>query len=734
VAKNRDNAADSDLLHEIRENYKYYLEAWREIREEARTDMQYIAGDPWDPKDRKLREDNDRPCMTWDELNPYINKLLNDPKQNPRAIQVNPKGNGANDRTAEFRGNLIREIEYNSRAQQAFTTAFQGGVERSYGWARVGKRYVTSVATTASTDSFNQELYIGRIPNPDSVVIDPNYKEMDASDMMGAFVTDIMRIEDFKRDYPNAEKTAFTDDDRGLAQQWIWDNQIQVAEYWKVRIEKKKLLLFKGGEEGATAYFEDELPAGFDIAKADDNRSVDKRVVTQYITNGVEILDETQIEIPWIPLIPVFGKEIWVDDGGGAKRKLISLVRMARDPFMAYCFYRSQEAEEAGMTPKSPFLVYKGQINPSDKEAWATVNKVPRAYLEVEPVLDQTGTTVLPLPTRPQFTPNFQSYEVACEAARRAIQTAMSGSVLPTQAQRMNEKSGVALKQIDAQEDQGTFHFIDNYNTFLEHTGRILDAWIPFVYDTKREVGIRKPDGTHQSIAVNDPTATNKAGDPDVWDAKTGEHGVTISVGPSEDSQRDAVSAFVDTLITNLTTLPIPPPQMAKILALAIKMKQLGPIGDEIADVISPPPDQAAQQQQQMQQAQAMQQQQELMQKMQEELGKLRLEKAGKVIDNEYALKLAAINNDVKVLIANTTTMQQNLSERMEMFAEYWKETHGAAAEAALQANQHAHEKDQAATAAQTQSNQSAQDHGQAQEQQVTAAALQPQPEPSANQ
>jgi portal protein len=739
----RDKKKDSELLEEIRDEFKYYEEAWRDIREEARHDMRCVAGDPWDEKDRQFREDNDRPCMTWDEINPYINKLVNDPRQNKRSIQVDARGAGASDKTAEFRGNLIREICYNSKAQSAFTTGFQGAVERSYGFWRIGSRYVTAVGKDPSTDAFNQELYVGRIPNPDCVLFHPLFKEMDASDAMGCFVLDRMRVTDFKRKYPNAEKVSFTTEDMALAPQWIFENkEIQVAEYWKVSLTKKTLhLLDDGGDQGAVALYEDELPDDFDVAKSENKRDIETRVVTQYITNGVEILDEAEIEIPWIPIVPVFGKEIYVHDGGGSTRKLISLTRMARDPFMAYCYYRSQEAEEAGMTPKVPFIGYVGQFK-THQQQWQDSGKIPISFLQADIVMDATGTQVLPLPTRQPFTPNFQAYEVACEAARRAIQTAMSGSILPTQAGRRNEKSGVALKEIDSQEDEGTFHYIDNYNQSLEHTGRILDAWIPYKYDTKRDVGVQKPDQTHQVLTINDPDNVNKAGESEVWDATIGEHGVTISVGPNEDSQREAASEFVDTLIQNLQTLPLAAPQAAKLLSLAITLKNIGPIGKEMSEIISPPPDQAAQQQAIAQGQQQLQQQQEVIQQLQEELQKLQLEKAGKVIQGETQKQLATINNDVKVLIAEVQSQQQNIEQRQQMFMQYWTETHGAAHEVGMQANQQAHEKAQAAAAAQqaaqsqqsdqqAASAQSAQDHGQAQQQQVTAAALAPKPEPS---
>lgn len=719
LLKSKDS--DEVILKEIRDNYAYYLDSWREIREEARVDMRYVAGQPWEPKDKEFREANGRPCMTWDELNPYINQLINDPRQNKRAVKVDPVGSGANDKTAELRGNIIRTIEYNSKAQSAYTTAFQGAAERSYGYWRIGKRYVTVTGKDPGPQTFNQELYIGRIPNPDTVLFDPNFKEVDCSDAMGCFVTDIVRKPDFKRKWPKAQITSFDGDQQEFAPQWIKEKDVMVAEYWRVTIEKKTLHLIEG-KQGPTALFEDELPTGFDMSRSSKRREIEKRIVTQYITNGIEILDKEIIEIPWIPIIPVFGKELYVDSGAGSKRMLISLVRMARDPFMQYCYYRSQEAEEAGLTPKVPYLALSGSIE-STKDEWQSANKIPRAVLQFDPVQLPDGTWHVQAPERQPFTPNFQAYEVACEAARRAIQTAMSGSNLPTAAQRQNQKSGKALEEIDQQESRGTFHFIDNYNFAIEHSGNVLDAWIPYVYDTKRELGLKQADGKSDLYKINDPDNVDKDGKPEVWDATVGEHSVTISVGPSYESQRNEASAFVDTLIGNIQVIAsiIPPGVAAKILSLAITLKELGPLGDEMANEISPPQDQQAQQQAIAAGQQKLQQQQEVIVEMQKELEKLQLEKAGKVIQGETQKQLATINNDVKVLIAEINTQQQNMQQRMEMFMQYWSETHGAAHEQAMQAHQQEHDKSQAMQQVAAQSAQSSQDHGQALEQQDAA-------------
>jgi len=709
----------SPLLREIRENYTAYEEVWRPIREEGDTDMRYVSGNPWDEKEREFRDKYDRPVMTWDELSPYVNQLVNDPRQNKRAIKINPRGAGATNVTAQLREDKMREIQYNSRAQSAFTTAFQAAAERSFGYFGINARLVADGLTedqynelvkTAPEKLFEQELYIYRIPNPNSVLFNPAYKEADASDATECFVVeDNMQRNEFRRRWPSAKFISWQGDYAEQAPGWQREKTVRVAAYYKAIIKKKKLYLLDGlkNKEDRVALYGDELPEGEDKWLASEtnkkrirrDRTIETRRIKQYWTNGLEILEESdEIPIRWIPIIPVFGKEMWVDDGDGAKRRLMSLVRLARDPFMAYCYIRTSEAEEAGMAPKSPFVGYTGQFE-TDRESWENLNKIPKAFVQIDPVVDPVDPNkLLPPPTRPAFTPNFQTYEIFAEAARRAIRTACGGSDLPTSAQRINEKSGVALKEIEANEDRGTFHFIDNFNFSLEHAGRVIDAWFPYVYDTKRDIAVMKADGEFKTLTINDEKFEEKNADGQAvmmhYDAVTGDHGVTVSTGKDFASLREEVKDFIQLVIGELQQLAqvLPPGAVAKVMALAVRLGDYGPLGDEIADTIDPP-DADKQKQAALQQAQQETlQQKKVIVEMQQELEKLKLEKAGKVIQGETEKQIATINNDVKVLIAEISTKMQQMSERNEMFMEYWRETHGAAHEVAMQQEQHGHE------------------------------------------
>lgn len=629
-----DRAKDAELLKEIRENFRYGSDQWKESREERRIDMRYIAGDPWDEADRKARKDAGRPCINHDELGQYVNACVNTARQNKRAIAVEPGGGDASEKTAELRGNLIRGIEYKSKAPSIYLTAFQAMVEGSYGFFRISRRYI-------SPTSFNQEIVVKNIDNPDSVVYDPDVKEPDWSDGEWCFVLDPIRRGDFKRRFPNATITDFSLEDQRVAKDWIQDKTILTAEYWKIHKKDSKLYEFESGETAT------ELP--HDGTKPARTRTVTEKSLVQYLTNGVEILERNPQPGELLAIIPMIGLQRYIDDGGGAKRKLFSLVRLARDPQMSLAYLNSQEMEEAGLTPKVPYVGYKGQFE-SDAVAWETANKIPHAFLQADPMTDGSNGQVLPLPRREQYTPNFQAYEVAKDSCRRAVQAAMGISPLPTAAQRNNEKSGVALQNIQQQQQIGSFHFTDGYDRALQFAGRVIDSWIGVTYDTERDTAIRKPDDSQKVVRLNTatPYTPPNGGEPEHYPITDDAHDITVNTGPSTQSQWEKSSDFLDQLIGNLEHLPVAPPQQAKLLALAIRMKQLGAKGDQMADIISPPENAPMPPQAQAALAHASQ----LIQQLSATVHHLMDEKESKIMDLQSKERIAALHDKAGLIEA----------------------------------------------------------------------------------
>lgn len=704
--------ANEELLKRIRHRYRYGMDKWRRNRDEGQKNMRYVAGDPWSEEDKQARKG--RPTVCPDELNQYVNQVVNTARQNPRGIKVDPAGDDATDKMAEYRENRIRAIEYACNASQVYIRGLQGAVERNIGYWRVTRAYV-------SDSSDEQEILILPVQNSDLVLIDPDYKELDGSDIKWAFELDKMPLDEFEDAYPNAEKRSFAAEDFGDdASYWYDGKSILLASYWEVKTTKKK------------------------VGKA--NREVQARTVQQYVTNGVEILRKGAVQPgPYIPIVPVFGKELWVDyaEGGGqSERVLISLVSLARDPQKALAYVMSSMLENCGQIPRTSFIGAVGQFE-TDKDAWNTVNSVYHPYLQYDMVIDATNSPV-PAPQRTPLSPDFQAYSVGTDICRRAIQAAMGISPLPTAAQRQNQKSGTALTKIQSEQAVGSYHLVDAYDQAIKLTGRIVNHWLSEVDlgETKRPV--RLADGKHKLVQINTDEAVRE-GDHEyhfpIADDK-GRYQVTISSGPSHESQREEGSEFVDTLLQNLKDLPPPGTPAAKILAIGIRLKQLGPLGDQMADIIDPPNGNGAQQQLAQVQQQAMQMHQQ-MQEMQQVLQKLMLERQGKVIEMQgkqqiemmrHAVEMTEADKDreTKLAVAEIGTKAQVATEREGMVRDLEAQFHSQAHDVAMSAIQHDQAQQLQQAQAATQSQQSAQDAQQGQAAQAQQAALQP-PQDSAS-
>src|SRR5437764_5459503 len=161
-------SADEALLSEVRERYASWTDKWRSAREERKTDIRYVLGDPWEQVDKDARKADGRPTINHDELGQYISGAIGNLRASKRGIKVQPGGNGSSDKTAEFRQNLIRSIEYKSEAQGAYINAYQSMFEGSYGFFRIGREYCDDDIDAND----EQEIRIDNIPHPDSVLYD----------------------------------------------------------------------------------------------------------------------------------------------------------------------------------------------------------------------------------------------------------------------------------------------------------------------------------------------------------------------------------------------------------------------------------------------------------------------------------------------------------------------------------------------------------------------------------
>lgn len=667
-------AEDQGKLEEIHDRYKEASDRLQPMFKEGNVDMRYVDGDPWDPRERRLREKNGRPCLSLDEISQYENPVINDIRANKRAAKFSPVGDGANDETARIYGDKWREIEYRSKAPSiAYPNALQNAVWRSFGYCRLSLRHKTLPANILTEDYqpspelFHQEIWIDQVADPNSILPDPDFQMPDLSDIRYLYVLEQYTREEFQRKFPNATLTSFSPDQVKSSRGWITQKSVQVAEYWYIEDVKGFTVALLEDQQGNAQVVKVEIlkelgiPGGWEVKR---ERSIDVPKVRQCLTNGVEILEKSDWLGIYIPFAGCFGKMFWRDKGSGSERVVHSMTRLARDPAMLYCYYRTTEAEVIRSVPKFPYFYYEGQLSPAMLELMQQSYDKPVVALAVKHTIDGAPSTqALPFPQRQPYEPPIVALEAGAEAARRAVQSGMGTTFLPTEAQRVNDKSGKALDKIDQNAQKGSFHFVDNFNGMIEFLALQGEDLMDKVYVGARDLMVMNDEMKMRTVRINDPEAPN---DPkQAMRSIAGRHLVTISVGPSDDSEREQADRFVDTIVGSPEMLQIAGPDGAKkVVGQAVRLKNLGPIGDKIADVYDP--QEQGQQPIPPQAQQALQEAGALLQEAMAENEALKQEKAAKQVENESRERIATENNEVKVLIAEMQTAQKDREANLE--------------------------------------------------------------------
>jgi hypothetical protein len=717
-----DDAIDQDdeLLEEVRENYETAIESFRPSMDEGDKDIAFILNDAWPEAEKALRRKagSERPMVSCDQLNQYTNLVINEVRQHPRQIKISPAGYGATAQLAEIRENRIRSIQYRSDAQAAYLTAMENACQRSYAYARVILRYVSETST-------DQEIVIQRVPNPNSILFDPACREIDCSDAEFCFVLENFTKKAFRRRWPKARILDF---DGGMSDSyplWIKDKHIQVAEYWKVHKKTDKLFIVQdaqGQEHGELQSKLEERGAGIEYGHlvypaTDDHDTLRVRIlnsrktevknIIQYITNGVEKLETNEWIGKWIPIVPLFGKEVYSSDAGRSKKVLMSLIRNARESQMAYNYFMTCALEAVGKVPRASIQALEGSLEGHEQE-WQEAHHLPKAYLYYKPVQLPDGTYSAQPPTETPFDPPLQNLMIGVEAFLRAIQSSVGMYNTSVGRDDTNAKSGTAIKQLDTQSDQGSFHFIDNYNhRFLGAIGRIINDLITKVDAGPRQVTVRTKDNKDKLVWVNKPYK-DEEGNQQHHDMTLGQYDVTIGVEQTEDSQREAASDFIETFVQELPTLQEDPAKRDQILALLVELKQLGPLGEQLVKILTTPapgtPEQMQQQLQQLQQA--LTQAQTELAALHQDRAKRELEQQTKVqikqmdvearagadaASHQNQLALANLQVWAKVVTAELAKQSRSSDQAAQIDASRIEQALGAAHEAGTQAVDHAH-------------------------------------------
>lgn len=536
-----------EFIREMRQRFEAARSGWEHVRKDFRDDIRFVSGEPADQWDNEIKDNRDAdwvPALTMDRLNPLVNQIVNQARQDRPQPKVQP-GDDGNQATAEAIEGKFRHVLYESHADVAFDCAQAYASAGGFGYCEWTTEYIGSTG-------FIQEPRLKRVPDPLSVWFDPNVEELDYSDAEYAFKRKRYKRSEFKAEFhKDPLPFPFPDHQESDLNQWGDDENVWVAVYWWVEKKKHNYVALSDGQEGV----EDELeiPEGVTVLQS---RPLVERIVHRDIVDGEKVLEEGEWPSEWIGIIPTLGLER-ISEG---KRRYTSAVRYARDPQQMENVAMSDIADRMATVNKEIWLGAKGQFK---SKSWRDRRR--HYYLEFEPVA--TNGQPEPPPQRVNTEPQIQGAVEAATLVNDAIKGAV-GYVDTVTKPSQADLSGVAVQRRQQQTSLANFHYEDNGVQAQWHCARVGVDLLMSLADTPRTWKVMKEDqrqSTNVPITMNveDGTSPEAPG----WEGRPhlkiddGDYGVTISPGKSYASRMDEEDDFLTSIIQaepNMATLYLP--------------------------------------------------------------------------------------------------------------------------------------------------------------------------------
>src|SRR5262252_2158389 len=300
----RPQRGDAEILREAKARFETCVSWEKEAREHALSDTYFANGDPlngymWDAAIYKDRSLNNRPTLTMNKVRQHNLQIINDARQNKSQVKITPTGNNATYEAAQVFQGIIRRIEYQSKAVDAYSTAIYHQVESGIGYVTVETEYTDA-------GGFQQEIYIRRQSDPRKFYIDPDAKEYDKADMNFAFeFADIPRYQWEAEHGPNTAPPPAAFDN--TADDWTTTDHVRVATYWRRASKQDRLHLLRDGRMMRDSELDDEQRAIYEPL-IDRSRDISEKEVLWYRIEGNEIVDRGVWAGKFIPIIPALAR------------------------------------------------------------------------------------------------------------------------------------------------------------------------------------------------------------------------------------------------------------------------------------------------------------------------------------------------------------------------------------------------------------------------------------------
>jgi hypothetical protein len=554
--EDREFAAISEdaIWTEAKDRLQICIEAESANRAKAKAALLFREGDQWD-HDPRTTTSEDSPELTINLTDAMVKRVENNIRQQRPRGKCHPVGEGADIEIAEILNGIGRHIETRSEASVAYDTAATCALTAGWGYFRLVAEYI-------SPTSFQKDLRILPIRNIFTVYMDPSAVMPHGGDQMWCLISVKMKREEYRRRYPSADKTVWSD--LGLDEQrleWQDKEEIRLAEYFRIRERPDTLYLIKGQDGSEFTKYKSELPRAANnkaLAKDDfvemlaqrglilgGERDSVKRQVEWFRLNGTKVMERQQIPGTYIPVFRVDGNVTDVD--GKIIRR--GMVETMQDPARMVNYGEVAKIKRLGLTPKAPWVAAEGQLDGHPE--WDDANQRSYSVLTYKPIVIETssGPVMPPPPARQPPTQIEQGFAEFVQGMRSNLMAVAGMPNEPGQDEKGPVVSGQAIKRRQWLSDQSHFQYYDNLTLAIAQLWRVQVEWIPAYFSEERMQRIIGEDSTPKMVKLNEQTQDENGFTKIKNDLSVGRYDVVMDTGPGYETKREeGASNLIDLL------------------------------------------------------------------------------------------------------------------------------------------------------------------------------------------
>jgi len=537
------------MLERAEDAFNFDTEQRRRCVEDMR--FAFESGKQWDPHLTYKRRN--KPNYEFNRIRQLIRRitgqqLKNKPNIKVRAVEDNDKD------VADIYNGLIKNIEVQSSAENAYDTAFQWACGGGYGVLRV-------IADYEPGDSFDQRLIIKNVMDPMTVFCDPSAREFDRSDARYWFITELIPKSEFKKRWPKVDPIDFdvTNATDQYDREWFNEDEVRIAEYWYTEPETKTIYMLSDGSVVNADEFDlikDEMasppidpqtgqPQWQPVTIKTDAkgqpmiREVETNCVYSCLVYGAGKLEEpTKWGGTMIPIVPQWGDLVTIE----GKQIYSGMTRFGRDSQMIHNFEMSTLVEVVAKLPNSPMkatpAMIKGLESYYERMGYDDPPVLLYNHDPMAPGASPSREPMAQMPTALVGLANIAGDELK---ATLGVYDASLGA-------QSNETSGRAIMARNNQADTANFVYIDNQVKALKRLGEILVDAIPHYYDAERTIRILGEDMAETYVKINHPVIGEDGQIHVENDLTRGKFDVVCTVGKAYDTARMELADLGQTL------------------------------------------------------------------------------------------------------------------------------------------------------------------------------------------